>query len=158
MPAARQFKIKLIKCRILDGHLVPDKNATPELLNWNQLRERVVPSDERAEVRKLKLLKAGYFVGTIRTRRPRRHKTPFINFIFAPQGQNKSNIHALLKADPQWAERLQEVYRVEAVDFGAEYRDMGEDLGKTLKRQYPGSLERVTELRQQRDIQMRTGA
>jgi len=154
MPAVtREYRIKIVECRLLEEKLVPQRGSTARVLGWKDFKKLVAPNATHAEIKKLLALRPGYFVGTIRPLRPRRHKTPLTNFVFAPLSGNVCSVRSVVRADPRWEGRLQSVYRVEALDTGAVCAD-GEGLASRLRKQYPGTLQRVAALREQRDRQM----
>jgi len=104
-------------CGVREDRFVLRRKEEPVEFDWPSLRAKFVPSGSRAGQANLCRLEPMMYVGLIRTRRG------IGNFILQNQGRNGMAAF-MLRKDPFFLERVEEVYRVEEADYGhrcAEY-------------------------------------
>jgi len=105
-------RIVLQPCHVRDDRFVPSRKRDPLELDQTQFLRKLTPSGTRAGMTILLRARVGHYVGLIRSR------GGVTNFVFDNPRQKGRFAH-LLKRDPAFAERVQEVYRVEVAEFAS---------------------------------------
>lgn len=98
-------------CHLREGTFAPIKGTTPVVLDWRGLLTALAPSGSYNAKMTLRALRPGTYVGTTKDRRDPK---VLRNFVLANPDRS-AQVDGVLKKDPEFEERLVDVYRVDEV-------------------------------------------
>ena len=110
-------KFTLLPCVVREDRISP-KGEPPIVLQWEEMAKRFAPSQDRNALTLLLRLRPTGYVGLVRDERG----VPRAFSLFVTSRNNHIRWH--IKRDPMFAERVLEIYRVEAVELDARLLDM----------------------------------
>ena len=105
-------KFVLQPCHLRDFKFAPIKGTEPTTFDWEELRQKLAPSNERSALHNLRALRIGSYVGLLKDlKTPNGRPGNFVLFNL----DRSARLDWLLKQQPTFEERLLEVYRVDEV-------------------------------------------
>ena len=120
-------RFTLQSCTMLHGKFVSDESESEEM-GMTGLKQRLIPNcpvdanhmdmDQRKTLYTIRALKPGAYVGLSKSKESGRP----ISFYFLNDSRS-NNVKWVLDQDPTFPDRLLEVYRVDAVDWGSQFSE-----------------------------------
>ena len=111
-------RIVLAPARLREGKFVEDRGSEPIELDWPEVVKRLAPQRTRGGVLMLRSLHPGMFVGT------RRKGSKTLTFLFDAAGRSRNAVQ-VLRANPDFARSINEVFLVKSVDWDMHLRELG---------------------------------
>jgi len=109
-------KIVLRSAHLRDDRFVVEEDAEPVELDWPQALERLAPSRTPQALNMLRLVRAGWFIGT------RRQGQVVRNFALDAAGKANS-IAEVLRCQPAFEAELVELFYVERIEWDAQMQE-----------------------------------